>query len=308
MEAELLTGKDLNLETARRAALNGDIETVAREINKQVGTSADFAKMNVIQQEALAKAMGTSREELADMLVQQESLNSLKSTYNTLGADTIKNLEKSGKIDAITLVNLQQGKASASQYFETLKKAGISTAELTNALGETSLKALESQSAQQKFDDTLSKAKEAFTRFVDGGSLDKFADTLADFVTKWQQDGLLSALWNSGGAPPTAEEKMRDEYMKVRPASSYEDFKKEYAAKEAATKQASANPMTPSSTTIKANDFTIRTHPKDELVMAGGTNLGGKENKEVTMLLKELIKATKQEKDVSLNLSGFRVQ
>jgi hypothetical protein len=308
MEAELLTGKDLNLETARRAALNGDIETVAREINKQVGTSADFAKMNVIQQEALAKAMGTSREELADMLVQQESLNSLKSTYNTLGADTIKNLEKSGKIDAITLVNLQQGKASASQYFETLKKAGISTAELTNALGETSLKALESQSAQQKFDDTLSKAKEAFTRFVDGGSLDKFADTLADFVTKWQQDGLLSALWNSGGTPPTAEEKMRDEYMKVRPASSYEDFKKEYAAKEAATKQASANPMTPSSTTIKANDFTIRTHPKDELVMAGGTNLGGKENKEVTMLLKELIKATKQEKDVSLNLSGFRVQ
>ena len=66
--------------------------------------------------------------------------------------------------------------------------------------------------------------------------------------------------------------------------------------------------MTPSSTTIKANDFTIRTHPKDELVMAGGTNLGGKENKEVTMLLKELIKATQQGKDVSLNLSGFRVQ
>jgi uncharacterized protein YfcZ (UPF0381/DUF406 family) len=59
LEAELLTGKDLNLETARRAALNGDIETVAKEINKQIGSAADFSEMNVIQQEALAKAMGT---------------------------------------------------------------------------------------------------------------------------------------------------------------------------------------------------------------------------------------------------------
>ena len=111
LEAELLTGKDLNLEKARQYALEGDIEGVAKEITKNIGSAAEFSQMNVIQQEALAKAMGTSREELADMLVQQESLNKLKTTYNTLGAETIKNLETSGKIDEATLKSLKSGKA-----------------------------------------------------------------------------------------------------------------------------------------------------------------------------------------------------
>ncbi len=34
LEAELLTGKDLNLEKAREAALNNDIATLSKEIGK----------------------------------------------------------------------------------------------------------------------------------------------------------------------------------------------------------------------------------------------------------------------------------
>ena len=74
LEAELLTGKQINLETARLAALNGDLATVAEEINKQIGGSAEFSKMNRIQQEAFAKSVGMSREELANSLVEQEAL------------------------------------------------------------------------------------------------------------------------------------------------------------------------------------------------------------------------------------------
>ena len=39
---------------------------------------------------------------------------------------------------------------------------------------------------------------------------------------------------------------------------------------------------------VEVNDFTIKTHPKDTLVMAGGTKLGG-DNDEVVSLLKELV-------------------
>ena len=56
LEAELLTGRQLNLERARAAALAGDQATLAKEISSQIGTSADFTEMNVIQQQALAKA------------------------------------------------------------------------------------------------------------------------------------------------------------------------------------------------------------------------------------------------------------
>jgi hypothetical protein len=77
LSAELLIGKDINLERARLAALNGDIATLAEEINNEIGSSADFSKMNVIQQEALAKAVGMNREELAKTLFVQDQLKGL---------------------------------------------------------------------------------------------------------------------------------------------------------------------------------------------------------------------------------------
>lgn len=98
MEAELLTGKELNLEEARRAALNGDNAALAAEMAKQIGTAADFGKMNVLQQESLAKAFGMGREDLAEMLEAQqnqqklqaagfENLNKAQEEYNRMVAE-----------------------------------------------------------------------------------------------------------------------------------------------------------------------------------------------------------------------------
>jgi hypothetical protein len=74
LSAELLTGKNLNLEKARQLALNNDIAGAAEEIANQVGTSADFAKMNAIQQEAIAQAAGLTKDELAQSLMDKEAL------------------------------------------------------------------------------------------------------------------------------------------------------------------------------------------------------------------------------------------
>jgi hypothetical protein len=74
-EAQLLTGKDINLAKAREAFLNNDLVTAAQEITKQVGDSREFLSMNRIQQESIAAAMGMSRDQMADMLKQQEYLS-----------------------------------------------------------------------------------------------------------------------------------------------------------------------------------------------------------------------------------------
>ena len=65
LEAELLTGKDLNLEKARELALSNDLAGLSKELAKNGASAAEFSKMNRLQQDSLAKALGMSREELA---------------------------------------------------------------------------------------------------------------------------------------------------------------------------------------------------------------------------------------------------
>ena len=72
LEAELLTGKDLNLERARYFALTNDINGLMDEINDQMGDFSDFQQMNVIQQQAFAQALGMNVGQLSDMLLMEQ--------------------------------------------------------------------------------------------------------------------------------------------------------------------------------------------------------------------------------------------
>jgi len=74
LDAEMLLGRDINLEKARQAALDNNLATVAKELSEQAGTSAEFGAMNRIQQEAIAKAVGMGRDDLAQTLFVQEQL------------------------------------------------------------------------------------------------------------------------------------------------------------------------------------------------------------------------------------------
>ena len=76
-EAEVLTGKQLNLERARYFALTNDYASLAKELGNQDITRASFAKMNVLQQESVAKAMGMTADTMGGMLMDQEAMSKL---------------------------------------------------------------------------------------------------------------------------------------------------------------------------------------------------------------------------------------
>lgn len=100
LEAELLTGKDLNLQRARAAALNNDFATVAAEISKQVGSAAEFGKMNRIQQEAIANAVGMTADDLAKSLKFQENISKLSKDSQYSDAQNFEELKEKVRLRA----------------------------------------------------------------------------------------------------------------------------------------------------------------------------------------------------------------
>ena len=109
VEAELLTGKQLNLEQARYLALTGDVAGAAVEVRKQVGSAAEFTKLNRIQQESLAAAVGLTADELANSLREQEVLNAL-------GAENINQLAEQGRLNE--LLTVEGGEQLYNQYMQ----------------------------------------------------------------------------------------------------------------------------------------------------------------------------------------------
>jgi hypothetical protein len=71
LEAQLLTGKNINMAKARELALNNDLAGLSKELFKNSSSIAEFGKMNRIQQEAQAKALGMTRDELGKIAYQR---------------------------------------------------------------------------------------------------------------------------------------------------------------------------------------------------------------------------------------------
>lgn len=154
LSAELLTGKQLNLERARSLSLSGDAAGAAAEIAKQVGTAAEFGKMNVLQQDALAKAAGMEREELAKSLMEREAL------------------AKIGAKDA----------AAAKAKYDELRKT-MSAQEAAKALGDEALaNQYEQQSVQERFNKAVEKLQEIFVQIAE--PLLQILSPLMDLVGK----------------------------------------------------------------------------------------------------------------------------
>jgi len=82
MEAEILLGRQLNLDKARQLALSGDIEGLQREVLKNVGSESEFNAMNVLQRRALAQSIGISVTELSKMVANQGNINKQTDTQN----------------------------------------------------------------------------------------------------------------------------------------------------------------------------------------------------------------------------------
>jgi len=78
-EARMITGQELNLNAARNFALNNNLAGVTREIANNQKIISTFAGTNRVAQEAIADAIGLSRDEIATMLQQQKLLNGMDS-------------------------------------------------------------------------------------------------------------------------------------------------------------------------------------------------------------------------------------
>jgi plasmid maintenance system antidote protein VapI len=77
LEAELLTGKELNLERARYYALTNQLTELTKEIGENQEFINNFAEAGRIEQESIAKALGMSRDEVAKMIYDQRMVNGL---------------------------------------------------------------------------------------------------------------------------------------------------------------------------------------------------------------------------------------
>ena len=111
MEAELLIGRELNLERARALALTGDQKELAEELLDQVGSYSEFADMNVIQQQKLAAAMSMGADEMSNMLMQQEMQGKSAEELKALGKDDLADMKLKQDAQAKFNATVEQLKA-----------------------------------------------------------------------------------------------------------------------------------------------------------------------------------------------------
>lgn len=161
-EAQALTGKNMNLDTARRYAMNGDIFNLQEELLDKAGSLEEFTNMNVIQQEAMAKAMGMSVEEMTTMLTNAQKLSDAKIDANYA--------EKLSKMNAQELAAISKGTYDEKQkaYIEELAAQKRSA------------------SLQESFADAVEKLKQKFAPVIDAiidmvGGLEEGGDKVSIF-------------------------------------------------------------------------------------------------------------------------------
>ena len=158
LEAELLTGKRLNLEQARYYALMGDSAKAAKELMDNVGGIEEFQKLNVLQQKSLAASIGLSTDELSDALFKQEQLKG--TSFETAAA-------------------FEEAARAAARTGDYTKL----NAELARAAnGEELTKQASQISNQEKFQMAIEKLQETLANTVNG-PLGKFLDKFSALVS-----------------------------------------------------------------------------------------------------------------------------
>jgi hypothetical protein len=146
MEAQVLTGKDMNLTAAREAALNNDNAKLAQEITKNVGDANTYLKMNRIQQEAIAQSVGMSRDSLADVLKKQEM-------YSKLGATDV---------------------ATFNKKIELLEKQGKTQEQISAMIGKDAYNTYTQVSTAEKLSEVMERIKKTFVDFLRNSGLFEF--------------------------------------------------------------------------------------------------------------------------------------
>ncbi len=211
-EASVLLGKEINLDKARELALNNDIEGMSKEILKNVGSSADFQKMNRLEQDALAKSVGMTVEELTKSLDAQEESNKYYGEGSSLldnmagkvmewGAGVGGFLKENGMLIMSTLQFMSQS--------NILTKAGNVLLAAKNGLLKAGQFLMGKGGATNKLTDvagggdSLSKTDEASSKMKGGGKgFKESMKGLADGFKEMGVSGVLKGIINTAVAGP----------------------------------------------------------------------------------------------------------
>lgn len=173
-EAQVLTGRDMNLTRARELANLEKTAELMEELKKQGIELAQFEKLTRIEKDAFAKAIGLSREELSKQLIEQE---------------------KAKKLGAEQGVSLQE-------QYKKLLASKKTREEIATLIGKDAEADLNKASMAEKFNATMERLKdtlgsilmgpvggmiEQFTRFVnDGEKMRKLGEALKGIFEKIQ--------------------------------------------------------------------------------------------------------------------------
>lgn len=172
MEAELLLGKNLNLEQLRYAALTGDVDTQAKELNRILADNIDQTEGNVIKQEALAKSLGMSVEDMLkanQARIIQNKLGKLGAKQSEVAQKKLNQLISEGKSEKEALAMLAE-----EDLNKTVKatEASQRLARIGEQLKENFFTALDKSKA-------LDKIQAAIASFEKGGGMEVLANTFA---------------------------------------------------------------------------------------------------------------------------------
>lgn len=166
-EAQLLTGKNINLSKARELFLNNKLAEAAQEITKQVGSSEEFLQMNRLSAESMAKSFGMSRDELGNMLKQQE-------LFAKVGATDLKTYQQR----LVTMNATVQGQK-----------------ELVALIGEQEYSNFMNQTATEKIANFVDRIKQSFADLLNNSSFKGFIDKILNFISSPEQiDNIIKKL------------------------------------------------------------------------------------------------------------------
>ena len=348
LEAELILGRDINLEKARTAALNNDLVGVGRELRAQNIDIVELQKENRIAAESAAAAMGMTVEQAIKAQEEFELRNKQEEALNKSIGKGLK-LVINGKEELISLDKLRS--MNLGDLKGRLEGVADVEGELKNILGEQMYQLKIQEDAQTKFNRALDKARESFANLVDSGVLDQLVDALTGFLNS----SLVAGFAERGEKRRRAEEARNlGDNISAQQLEALEGAEFEHTTAGALTaiggtaatgaligsvvpgvgtaigalvgagvgaigsiiasgvensRENEANAVArelglqqvgAGDTTLPVNDFTIRTHPQDTLVMAGGTKLN-EDSKETNQLLRTLITAVENGGNVYLN-------
>lgn len=308
---------DINVQRALELKAQGKSLQATQEIYNQFKKiPKEMRKMPHIQ-EMFNKAFGANIEQI------EENLQKRKEEVALLEAreENLKLLqEEETRLAADTKLTNQEREVALKQYANKL------------GLQELDYKSLATVStAQEEFNNAMAQAKSLFTDFVGSGAmetltkvlkrlashlgaggtifgflrgrdagaeqreaneraLDQISQTQTGFKNQNEVGRMLNQLSNSGALNQETLNQVVKKYSidKDLVRKEIDDRIKRYDPESEAGKRYKS---------LKVQDFTIKAHPKDTLVMAGGTRFGEETNK----LLRELISAVKEGGDVVMD-------